>query len=145
MNGHQQHIQYSSQDSVCRHIQEFEEALDSETTKVDSILTTLHQYLKDIKTRRQLNLEVQAEFRQESILQCQVRDMTNSTAFLPESSDSSTNILDASVTDSSYQNNSGDLTQPDSLPDNSSPVILSLSESQLETLCLYLDLQLLES
>ena len=149
-------------------------------------------------------MEVPAGFRQESILQHQVLDMTNSTTFLPESSDLSADILDSSLSDSSVQNNSGGLTQPDSLPNNSSPVLVPIlqcvdkvsshlpsqitftegfirvsvgycridtiksqlqhyikklfpwilfqltkvilppSESQLEILCLYLDLRLLE-
>jgi DNA-binding SARP family transcriptional activator len=97
---HQQHIQYSHQDSVCRHIKQFEEALDSESTRVDNILTTLRQYYKDIKTRHQLYLEVPAGFRQESILQHQVLEMTNSTTFLPESSDLSADILESSLSDS---------------------------------------------
>jgi len=52
--------------TLCCHMSDFQCALTSESTKVDNILHRLHQYYQDVKTRRQLDLEVPAGFRQQS-------------------------------------------------------------------------------
>jgi len=48
--------------SVCRSINQFSEELKLESEKVDNLLATLHQYYTEVKTHRQLNLEVPAGF-----------------------------------------------------------------------------------
>ncbi len=50
----------------CRHITQFQNDVSLESRKVDNLLATLRQYYKEIKTKRQLNLEVPAGFRQDS-------------------------------------------------------------------------------
>jgi ribosomal protein S15P/S13E len=64
----------SSGDEFCRHITQFQNDVTIESSKVDNLLNHLRQHNKDIKTRRQLNLEVPAGFRQENRLQRTIKD-----------------------------------------------------------------------
>jgi hypothetical protein len=59
---------------LSRHISQFQSDIKSESAKVDNLLASLHQYYKDIKTKRQLNLEMPAGFHQENDLQHTFRD-----------------------------------------------------------------------
>jgi len=59
---------------LSRHISQFQSDIKSESAKVDNLLASLHQYYKDIKTKRQMNLEMPAGFHQENDLQHTFRD-----------------------------------------------------------------------
>ena len=63
-----------SSDPLCRHISQFHSDVTSESAKVDNLLANLRRYYKEIKTKRQLNLEMPAGFRQENDLQRTLRD-----------------------------------------------------------------------
>jgi hypothetical protein len=54
-------------DSVCRKIQEFQSKLSDETTYLDNVLLELRRYYDTVKTKRQLDMEVPAGFRQASV------------------------------------------------------------------------------
>lgn len=60
--------------SVCRHITQVSPSADVTLVKDPSILTSLHQYYSTVKTKRQLNLDVPAGFRQPSTLQRDFHD-----------------------------------------------------------------------
>jgi hypothetical protein len=64
--------------AFCSHITQENIPSVVKTTRGDNILTTLREYYKDVKSKRQLNLEVPAGFRRECTLQRQNRDFTNS-------------------------------------------------------------------
>jgi len=53
-------------DSFCRHIMTFHDEVTFESRKVDDLLIRLQQYYQDVKTRRQLDLEVSTGFCQQS-------------------------------------------------------------------------------
>jgi hypothetical protein len=57
---------------ICSHIKDASSVLCTESTRGDNILTTLWQYYDDIKTKRQLNLELPASFHHEGYFQCVV-------------------------------------------------------------------------
>jgi hypothetical protein len=54
----------------------FQDNVSQECKKLDNLLSSLRQYYKDVKTKRQLNLDVPAGFRQSSDLQRQFRTLT---------------------------------------------------------------------
>ena len=58
----------SSNDDFCRHMTQFQNDVSIELGKVDNLLHHLQEYYKDIKTRRQLNLEAPAGFRKDNDL-----------------------------------------------------------------------------
>jgi hypothetical protein len=53
---------------------QFQDEIQLESNKVDNLLASLRRYYKDIKTKRQLNLEVPAGFRQNNNFQRLLRD-----------------------------------------------------------------------
>ncbi len=53
--------------TVCRNITQFQEDLEKESHSIDSLLQHLQKYYSTVKTKRQLNLEVPAGFRQSSL------------------------------------------------------------------------------
>jgi len=55
--------------SVCHHISQFQSEIDIESSKVDNILRSLRRYYNEVKTKRQLNMEVPAGFRQVNKMQ----------------------------------------------------------------------------
>jgi hypothetical protein len=55
--------------SVCRDITEFQKDVQIETDKLNNILRDLRKYYADVKTKRQLGLNVPAGFRRQSNLQ----------------------------------------------------------------------------
>jgi hypothetical protein len=57
----------SSSLSICRDITDFQKDLQVETDRLDNILQELHQYFTEVKTKRQLGLNVPAGFRRQSI------------------------------------------------------------------------------
>jgi hypothetical protein len=69
----------STTDSYCYHLSEFQIALIEETTLLDNLLLSLRDYYQSVKTKRQLDYEVPAGFRQHSVHQ---RDLTGNLYFL---------------------------------------------------------------
>jgi len=71
-------VVHSSFDSrsvpVCCSINHFSEKVKLESAKVDNLLAQLHQYYNEVKTRRQLNLEVPAGFRLNTAFQRMCHD-----------------------------------------------------------------------
>jgi len=57
-------VHVSSDNSVCKHLTQFQTEVATESQKVDNILLLLRRYYNEVKTKRQLNLEVPAGFRQ---------------------------------------------------------------------------------
>jgi hypothetical protein len=66
----------SSSLEFSRHVTQFQKNVSLESSKVDNLLANLCQYYKDIKTRRQLNLEVPAGFWRDNDVQCTMKDAT---------------------------------------------------------------------
>jgi hypothetical protein len=60
--------------SICRNMSHFENEVQKESVKVDNLLAILRRYYPDIKTKRQLNMEIPAGFRQDNDYQHLVRD-----------------------------------------------------------------------
>jgi hypothetical protein len=58
-----QELSVTPTDSVCNHITQFQTDVDVESTKVDNLLLSLQCYYNEVKTKRQLNMEVPAGFR----------------------------------------------------------------------------------
>jgi len=81
--------------SVCRKLQDFQSRLFDETSYIDNVLLELSRYYNTIKTKRQLNLEVPAGFRQESIHNRHLLSYLTSTSNL-ENTLSPLNLLDES-------------------------------------------------
>jgi len=69
-----QHQTIYHTDSFCQNLKLFTDEVVSETHYLDNLLSNLRKYYKEIKTRRQLNLEVPEVFRQDSTLCHQIRD-----------------------------------------------------------------------
>jgi hypothetical protein len=82
-------------DVFCRNLKQFMNDVTQETKYLDNLLKNLHQYYKEIKTRRQLNLNVLAGFRQDTLLNREHHDYKSSTA---QSSSSNTESLDSDLT-----------------------------------------------
>jgi len=93
--------------TYCNHITQDE--LVNETTRGDNILTTLREYYQDVKSKRQLSLEVPAGFRRECLLQRNIRDFNNM-SLQPSRADSSSDTFHDKVINSSHS------TSPDLLP-----------------------------
>jgi len=55
--------------SVCRHILDFQQELVNETDHIDNLLVRLRQYYDDVRTKRQLQMEMPAGFRRSSEFQ----------------------------------------------------------------------------
>ncbi len=55
-------------------MKQFQQDVSFESSKVDNLLTNLRQYYKEVKTKRQLNLEVPAGFRRDNNLLRTVKD-----------------------------------------------------------------------
>jgi hypothetical protein len=53
----------------CRNMKDFQDDLSQESQKLDDLLSSLRRYYKEIKTKRQLNLDVPAGFRKSSDIQ----------------------------------------------------------------------------
>jgi len=64
----------SQSNLFCRHVKQFQQDVSFESSKVDNLLTNLRQYYKEVKTKRQLNLEVPAGFRRDNNLLRTVKD-----------------------------------------------------------------------
>ena len=58
---------------VCRNITAFQSELVEETSKLDNILRQLRRYYQEVKTKRQLGLDVPAGFRSDTSLQSTFR------------------------------------------------------------------------
>jgi len=71
--------------SFCHHVIQFQDEVTSESKKVDNLLIQLCQDYQDVKTPRQLDLEVPAGIRQQSEHQRQLQYHKNSTT-VPSSS-----------------------------------------------------------
>lgn len=56
----------SSTDHFCRNLKDFTTEVTKETKYLDNLLKNIRQYYKEVKTRRQLNLDVPAGFRQDT-------------------------------------------------------------------------------
>jgi hypothetical protein len=67
--------------NYCHHVMQFQNDVASESKKVDNLLCQLRQYYQNVKTRRQLDLEVSTGFRQQS----QYQQHKESTMKLPSS------------------------------------------------------------
>jgi hypothetical protein len=63
-------------DSFCHNMKIFQEDIFQECHKLDNLLSSLRRYYKEVKTKRQLNLDVPAGFRKSSQLQQQFRSIT---------------------------------------------------------------------
>jgi hypothetical protein len=62
--------------SICRHINKFQEALSQETNNIDNLLSRLRWYYNEIKSKRQLGLNVPTGFRSSSQWQQDFRLLT---------------------------------------------------------------------
>jgi len=67
-----------STDQFCRNLKEFTNDVTKETKYLDNLLKNLRQYYKEVKTKRQLNLDVPAGLRRATTQQRQLRDFQNS-------------------------------------------------------------------
>jgi hypothetical protein len=85
----------------CRHVTQFNEEVSSELNKVDGLLLRLQEYYNDVKTCRQLKMEVPAGFRQQSNLQRDINHYLNTTKTLtsPDNSQDVQQILPTSIPD----------------------------------------------
>ncbi len=63
-------------DLFCHNMKIFQEDIFQECHKLDNLLSSLCRYYKEVKTKRQLNLDVPAGFRKSSQLQQQFRSIT---------------------------------------------------------------------
>jgi len=87
-------------DHFCRNLKTFTDDVTKETKHLDNLLKNLREYYKEVKTRRQLNLDVPAGFRRDSNTVQNFRDFQlgnrpvndNFTLSLPDSA-SSFNLL----------------------------------------------------
>jgi hypothetical protein len=61
-----QEIDTTPVSSTCNHITQFQMDIDIESSKIDQLLLSLRRYYNDVKTKRQLNLEVPAGFRRQT-------------------------------------------------------------------------------
>jgi len=61
-------------DNFCRNLKQFTTEVTQETKYLDNLLKSLRNYYKDVKSRRQLNLEVPAGFRQDTRINKERRD-----------------------------------------------------------------------
>jgi hypothetical protein len=61
----------SDSSSFCRKLSEFHENIEQETKQLDNILRDLRKYYSQVKTKRQLGVEVPAGFPQDSTLKKQ--------------------------------------------------------------------------
>jgi hypothetical protein len=96
-------------DIFCRNIKHFQSEIEQETKCVDNLLSSLRKYYKEIKTKRQLNLDVPAGFRQSNKLQQNYR------IFTPPSKSSDTceaSSLDTSIEHCSSNSSIHDVTSP---------------------------------
>ncbi len=55
-------------DTFCRNVKQFHDEVFQECKTLDNLLKSLRRYYKEVKTKRQLSLEVPAGFRQSSNL-----------------------------------------------------------------------------
>jgi hypothetical protein len=82
----------------CHHVTQLSKPNPVIEKKEDNLLCNLQHYYGEVKTKRQLNLEVPAGFRQKNTFQHQVQDFqlsTRESSVLPDSSDLES--LDSSV------------------------------------------------
>ena len=79
---------------VCRTLTDFQSELVEETTKLDNILRQLRRYYQEVKTKRQLGLDVPAGFRSDTSLQSTFREFQP-----PRRSKSSSDQMDSSLLD----------------------------------------------
>jgi hypothetical protein len=63
-------------DTFCRNVKRFDDEVHHECKSLDNLLKTLRQYYKEVKTKRQLSLDVPASFRKSSELQKQYQVLT---------------------------------------------------------------------
>jgi hypothetical protein len=82
--------------NFCHHLQTFQQDLCSETTYIDTILHRLCQYYADVKSKRQLNLEVPAGFRKLTQHQKDYNDVSSS-QILPTSSSEMPTVEDIPI------------------------------------------------
>jgi hypothetical protein len=97
-------LPFSSEDTVCHHLIQFDETALGNTKQDTNLLKSLCQYYSTVKTKRQLNLDVPASFHQSTSLQrgfntflppCKVRSSIELPTADPSLSDSMvTNIPD---------------------------------------------------
>jgi len=69
---------------VCRKLQDFQSRLSNETTYLDNVLLELRRYYDTVKSKRQLNMEVPAGFRQESVHSRNLLSYLNSNTHLTD-------------------------------------------------------------
>jgi len=80
--------------NFCHHLQNFQQELCSETKYIDTILQRLRQYYAEVKSKRQLNLEVPAGFRKITQHQKDYNEVSSS-QILPTSSSLLNPVADA--------------------------------------------------
>jgi len=83
----------------CRHITQRDTTVSMPSQKEDTLLCNLCRYYDEVKTRRQLNMNVPAGFRHNTIFQRQVRDFNLENTSPPDfgSHDTSINLHDDSL------------------------------------------------
>ncbi len=107
--------------SICRALTQVDNNPNIKPTKQDHLLNQLCQYYKDIKTKRQLNLEVPVGFCQNNQLQRNVKEFMVS---LPSKVDSDLEISDdifLPLLDQNVVSDTIDISEPSPLSDSSSP------------------------
>jgi hypothetical protein len=65
----------ASDSPTCKHITQLSDPITIESKKDNNLLINLRQYYDEVKTKRQLNLEIPAGFRHQNTLQRQIRDL----------------------------------------------------------------------
>jgi hypothetical protein len=92
--------------SIYQNMSHFENEVQKESAKVDKLLDNLHHYYQEIKTKRLLNLEIPARFRQDNNYQRLVWDaklylLSQDTSDLPID----TSIMDNAIITDCHPNN----------------------------------------
>jgi hypothetical protein len=68
---------HTTMDGFYRNVKQFQSEVDHETKHLDNILKSLQQYYNEVKTKRQLKLDVLAGFCKTSVLQQNFRAFTS--------------------------------------------------------------------
>jgi len=82
--------------NFCHHLQTYQQDLCLETTYIDTILHRIRQYYADVKSKRQLNLEVPAGFCKLTQHQKDYNDVSSS-QILPTSSSEMPTVEDIPI------------------------------------------------
>jgi len=112
--------------SFCQNLKQFDAKVSKESKSLDNLMNSLRTYYKDVKTKRQLNLEVPAGFRQDNMIQRQLKSSLPRGDYL---SSTISRLGESSSTESLNSSSNSDLPiLPDSNSDISSKCLFQCSD-----------------